>query len=68
MCTSGITNHSEQPLTIQPTGYIVIFTLALPVSANTETFTYQLVYLNRAPIITVHEYNISTDEDVASDA
>ena len=45
----------------------MMLSLALPVSNRTETFTYQLVYLNRAPVITVQEYNITTDEDGASD-
>ena len=38
----------------------------MPISNRTETFTYQLIYLNRAPFTSVREYNITTDEDVAS--
>lgn len=41
--------------------------IALPVSNTTETFTYQLVYLNRAPFTNGGAYNITTDEDVPSD-
>lgn len=44
------------------------FTLGLPVSASNETFIYQLVYLNRAPFTTMREYNITTNEDVDSEA
>jgi len=63
---SVLDNNSKSQETFTGRLYL-LYVLALPVSENNETFVYELVYLNRAPFVFNHNYNISTNEDTVSE-